>query len=242
MPKPLIAVTTSRRSGWRIFPLVAFNVWLAGGRSVRWGTGRDADLDKVDGLIIGGGDDVSPELYGGKLTASARIEPARDTLERSLACTALKRDIPVLGICRGAQMLNIALGGTLHQDAWHAFPNAKLVKTILPKRQVQITPDTHLARYAGDKDMTVNALHTQAINVLGEDLRVNARDTAGMIQGIERQRDPFALGVQWHPEHLFYARRQRRIFAALVTAARAYAADRGQIGAVAATAYARSAG
>lgn len=233
MNKPVIAVTTSRRSGWRIFPLVAFNVWLAGGQSLRWGTGRDADLDAVDGLIIGGGDDVSPELYGGTITASARIDPARDRLERDLASAAFERNIPVLGICRGAQMLNIALGGTLHQDAWATFSDAKMIKTILPKRRVHIVPGTHLARHAEPDEMTVNALHTQAVDELGRDLRVNARDAAGMIQGIERLRDPFALGVQWHPEHLFYARRQRRIFAALVTAARAYAASRRQIGAVA---------
>ncbi|MEL6800608.1 MAG: gamma-glutamyl-gamma-aminobutyrate hydrolase family protein [Pseudomonadota bacterium] len=232
MTRPLIAVTTSRRSGWRIFPLVALNLWLTGGRAVRWGAGRRSDLDRVDGLIIGGGDDISPELYGGDLTLSARLDPERDALERRLAKEALGRDIPVLGICRGAQMLNVALGGTLHQDAWEAFPAARVVKTILPRRTVTILPDTHLATHAGDTDMQVNALHTQAVDRLGRGLRVAARDRSGMIQAIERVRDPFALGVQWHPEHLFYARRQRRIFGALVVAARAYAEHRGQMGAV----------
>ncbi|MDA3858982.1 MAG: gamma-glutamyl-gamma-aminobutyrate hydrolase family protein, partial [Roseovarius sp.] len=65
--KPLIGVTTSRRSGWRIYPLIALNVWLAGGRSTRWVAGSDADIDAVDGIIIGGGDDISPDLYGGRL-------------------------------------------------------------------------------------------------------------------------------------------------------------------------------
>jgi putative glutamine amidotransferase len=76
--------------------------------------------------------------------------------------------------------------------------------------------------------MKVNALHSQAVDQLGDGLRISARDTGGMVQAIERVRDPFALGVQWHPEHLIYAHRQRAIFRALVTAARAYRMDRNQ--------------
>ena len=231
MTRPRIAVTTSTRSGWRIFPLVNLNLWLAGARGVRWGAGRPADLARVDGLIIGGGDDISPELYDGDVRLSARIDPARDALERRLADAALAQNIPVLGICRGAQMLNVALGGSLHQDAWDIYPDADFVKTILPRREVRIAPDSHLARHAGTAPMLVNALHTQAVDRLGRGLRVCARDTAGMVQAVERVRDPFALGVQWHPEHLFYARRQRRIFRALVVAARAYAKGHDQVGA-----------
>jgi putative glutamine amidotransferase len=235
-PRPLIAVTTSRRSGWRIFPLVALNLWLTGGRAVRWGVGRPADLSRVDGLIIGGRDDISPALYGLDLAVTARLDPARDTLERSLAAAALDRGIPVLGICRGAQMLNVALGGTLHQDAWTAHGQTRPFSTILPRRTIGITPGSHLARFAGTAPMRVNSLHTQSVDRLGDGLRIAARDGGGMVQAIERIPDPFALGVQWHPEHLFYARRQRGIFAALVTAARAHAGDRGQVGALATSA------
>ena len=230
-PRPRIAVTTSQRSGWRIFPLVDLNLRLAGGRGVRWGVGRPAELAAVDGLIIGGGDDISPELYGAELRVTARIDPERDALERGLAEEALERGLPVLGICRGAQMLNVALGGTLHRDAWSAHPGARKIKTILPRRSLTIQPGTHLAAHAGEDPMMVNALHTQAVDTLGQSLRVCARDEFGMVQAIERIRDPFALGVQWHPEHLFYARRQRRIFRALVEAARAFGENRGQLGA-----------
>ncbi|KUF10585.1 gamma-glutamyl-gamma-aminobutyrate hydrolase family protein [Pseudoponticoccus marisrubri] len=232
MSRPRIGVTTSRKSGWRIFPLVNLNLWLTGGRGTRWGAGRPADLDSVDGIIIGGGDDISPELYGGRLELAAQLNPERDAFERELAEQALKRNIPVLGICRGAQMLNVALGGTLDQDAWQTYGMEDKIKTILPRRPVLIEPETHLARIAGETPMRVNALHTQAVDRLGEGLRIGARDRAGMVQAVERTCDPFALGVQWHPEHLFYAHRQRRIFRALVTAAGAYAEQREQSGAV----------
>ncbi len=228
MSRPLIAVTTSSRSGWRVYPLINLNLWITGGRGVRWGVGRVADLEDVDGLIIGGGDDIGPDLYGGKLGISLRLDHARDDLERGLAEAALERNIPVLGICRGSQMLNVALGGTLDQDAWATFGVEGKIKTILPKREICVEDDTHLSLISGDEPMKVNALHTQAVDRLGQGLRVSARDTSGMVQAIERVRDPFALGVQWHPEHLFYAHRQRAIFRALVSAANAYRSERNQ--------------
>lgn len=231
MSRPLIAVTVSRRSGWRIFPLVALNLLLSGGRGQRWQAGRPADLDEVDGLIVGGGDDISPDLYGGELVTSARLDPDRDALERRLIEGALDRNMPVLGICRGAQMLNVALGGTLHQDAYATYTASDHVWTILPKKTVDLLPETRLARIAGTDPMRVNALHSQAVDRLGDGLRVAARDVGGMVQAVERIADPFALGVQWHPEHLFYARRQRALFRALVCAAAARRTGAAQIAA-----------
>ena len=236
MPRPLIGVTTSRRSGWRIFPLVALNVRLAGGRAVRWVDGSDARMADVDGVIIGGGDDISPDLYGGQLVTSARIDPGRDALERRLVHEAFEMSKPVLGICRGSQMLNVALGGTLHQDAYDAYRDSDRHRTILPRKTVMIEPGTRLAHVAGGAPMKVNALHSQAVDDLGRGLRVAARDRGGMIQAIERVCDPFAIGVQWHPEHLFYARRQIGLFRALVTAASARNAHHGQLDEIDATA------
>lgn len=221
MARPVIGVTTSRRSGWRIFPLVALNVWLAGGRARRWGVGRAPDLADVDGVIIGGGDDISPTLYGGQLVQAARLDPARDVLERALVEAAFEANKPVMGICRGSQMLNVALGGTLHQDAYAVYEDSRHYRTILPRKTVLLDPGTRLARLAGEAPMRVNALHSQAVDGLGRGLRVAARDSGGMVQAIERVRDPFAIGIQWHPEHLFYARRQRALFRALVEAAKA---------------------
>jgi len=232
MIRPRIGVTTSSRSGWRIFPLVALNLRLAGAKGVRWGVGRPSDLEDVDGVIIGGGDDIGPDLYHGHVVASARIDPERDRLERHIVETALERGMPVLGICRGAQMLNVALGGTLHADAFARYADSDRFKTILPKKTVLLREGTRLAGLAGAEPMRVNALHSQAVDRLGAGLRVAAEDRGGMVQAIERIEEPFALGVQWHPEHLFYARRQRRIFAGLVAAARAACVGRRQLRAV----------
>ena len=228
--RPLIGVTTSRRSGWRIFPLIALNIWLAGGRAQRWGAGRTADVAAVDAVVIGGGDDIAPDLYGGRIVTAARLDRDRDALERRLVGEAMAAGKPVLGICRGAQMINVALGGTLHQDAYDEYIASDRRWTVLPRKRVRLEPDTLLVRIAGPGEMRVNALHSQAVDRLGEGLRVAARDRGGMIQAIERVSDPFALGVQWHPEHLFYARRQRALFRALVTAAREARAGGAQIG------------
>ncbi|MCT4576665.1 MULTISPECIES: gamma-glutamyl-gamma-aminobutyrate hydrolase family protein [Donghicola] len=232
MTRPIIAVTTSNRSGWRIFPLVALNVWFAGGKAVRWGAGRPADLDKVDGVIIGGGDDISPDIYGGQLVTSARLDHDRDALERQIVEDTNARGMPVLGICRGSQMINVARGGTLHQDAYGVYTSSKKRWTILPRKEIWVDDNTRLSRIAGLQPMTVNSLHSQAVDKVGDGLRVAARDTGGMIQAIESIKEPFALGVQWHPEHLIYARRQRRIFRSLVMAARAYRKDLKQLQAV----------
>ncbi len=242
MRPPVIGVTTSRRSGWRIFPLVALNVRMAGGRALRWDTSREAQVGAVDGIIIGGGDDISPDLYGGHLITSARLDPERDELERRLVCTAFEQNKPILGICRGSQMMNVALGGTLDQDAYGTYTASQRYWTILPKKTVHLSQGTRLSELAGLRPMKVNALHSQAVHDLGEGLQVAARDTGGMTQAVERVRDPFALGVQWHPEHLFYARRQRAIFAGLVEAAAAWRERRPQVEAVAEKARAGQAG
>ena len=227
--RPLIGVTTSRRSGWRIFPLVAFNLWLAGARGVRWVAGKPSDLADVDGIIIGGGDDISPDLYGGRIITSSRLDPERDAMEQRLVEEAMEQGKPVLGICRGSQMINIALGGRLDQDAYGTYTASEHFWTILPKKEIEIVPGTRLSSHTGTVPMKVNALHSQAVTTLGRGLRVAARDSGGMIQAVERTEEPFALGVQWHPEHLFYASRQRAIFRALVNAARASAQAEAQL-------------
>lgn len=232
MSRPLIGVSVSRRSGWRIFPLVALNVWLGGGRATRWSRAADVDLDSVDGVVLGGGDDISPELYAGLTDVSARLDPCRDALERDIIARAHDAHIPLLGICRGAQMLNVARGGTLHQDAHGTFRDSLHVRTILPRKRIDLLKRTRLSRIMNTDRIRVNALHSQSVRDVGKGLRVSARDRGGMVQAVEARTDPFAVGVQWHPEHLFYLRRQRALFRALTAAARAYREERGQLAGV----------
>lgn len=179
-------------------------------------------------MVIGGGDDIAPTLYGGEVRVGVRLDPDRDALETEVLRGAFERDLPILGICRGSQMLNVVLGGDLHQDAYDVY-DSKYYRTILPKKRVDLLDETLLARVTGEACLNVNALHSQAVQRLGEGLQIAARDDGGMIQAIERKSDPMAIGVQWHPEHLFYRRAHRRLFTALVEAALARRANRGQV-------------
>lgn len=114
----------------------------------------------MDGIVIGGGDDIGPELYGGELVTTARLDPERDALERGLVHDARALNMPVLGICRGAQMPNVALGGTLHADAYGRYTDSPKYNTILPRKEVHMQPGTFLAQIAGLDAMRVNALHS----------------------------------------------------------------------------------
>lgn len=224
--KPAIGVTVSARTGWRVFPFFRLALWRAGGRAVRFQagrfqTGRDGmTLDDLDGLIIGGGDDLSVELYGGRLVPEATFDKARDRLEIALLREAEARRLPILGICRGAQLINVVRGGNLHQDIFEIYPNARRIHTPLPRKTIRIEPGSRLAAIQGTAPSRVNSLHSQSVDRLGQDLAAVAWDEAEIVQAIESERPRFVLGVQWHPEYLIFSRRDQRLFRALVTAAR----------------------
>ena len=179
-------------------------------------------LDGLDGLLITGGKDVDPAAYG-QQPHSSTDQPGlqRDAWEFALLDAALKRDLPVLGICRGAQVLNVALGGTLHQHlpdvighSGHRAGNA--VFTALPVRTV---PGTRLAALVGES-VDARCYHHQAIAELGEGLVASAWDVDGVIEALELPGHGFVLAVQWHPEESLD---DLRLFSAIVEAARSYA-------------------
>ncbi len=223
--KPLIGVSTSRK-GWRMhlaWWMHALCIALAGGRALRLVPGEPPERAQgVDGLVVGGGDDIGPTIYGGEIVLGAREDPERDRMEIDLVSRARRERVPVLGICRGCQMLNVALGGTLHQEVREAFINGDHRANILAFKRVYLEEGSKLRELLRAGRIKVNALHHQAVDQLGKGLKATVRDGHGVIQGVEDTHDPEGLmiGVQWHPEFLFYSGRQMGLYRALVDAAR----------------------
>ncbi len=218
---PRIGITAARKRGRIMVLLNWLSVLLAGGRPVvlRAG-GRPRRLDGLRGFVIGGGDDIDVSLYGGEPYLETRVDPERDSMEMAVLNHAARFGLPVLGICRGAQMINIHQGGSLHQDIYAVFEDAPRRRSVLPRKAIAVRRDSGLQRILKKKRLTVNALHHQAVARLGKDLRVVARDRFGIVQAIEATTAPLRIGVQWHPEMLIYRGRQRGLFQALVAAAR----------------------
>jgi len=219
LDKPLIGVTGSRRKGRIMTFLNRLAVWRAGGRSVRITWDKPYPTEKLDGLVIGGGDDIAATLYGGDVSVDVRIDPRRDEVELAALRAADSRGIPALGICRGAQIMNVFYGGTLHAEIRDIYRDAPEIRTVLPKKRVDILADTRLSKLLRVDCCFVNSLHHQAVDRLGAGFEVSAKDEHGMVQGIERPGSRFLMGVQWHPEFLFWQPRQQRLFDDLVRAA-----------------------
>ncbi|MEM5583883.1 gamma-glutamyl-gamma-aminobutyrate hydrolase family protein [Roseibium sp. AS2] len=222
--KPLIGVSTSVRGGWRSFLAIRFALWRVGAkaRRITAATAQEADFDfdQFDGLIAGGGDDISATLYGGELTPDVRLDPERDALETRLISAAVERGIPVLGICRGAQMINVSFGGSLHTDVWEVFVKAPKLRTVLPRKKVNINRRTWLSAVLDCNPCRVNALHHQSVKDLGRGLKVSAVDDFGIIQAIEGTFETQVIGVQWHPELMPFSHSQTDLFTWFANSAR----------------------
>ncbi|WP_218313705.1 gamma-glutamyl-gamma-aminobutyrate hydrolase family protein [Halomonas sp. 18071143] len=220
MPRPLIGITTSDYKSQLAWCFDWFAVWRHGGRPLRLSPSRPLP-EHLDGLIIGGGDDIQAHLYGGEVQLDVRLDPARDELELHLLKRFIPRHTPVLGICRGAQLINVHLGGSLDPDIYTTHEGLKRRRTVLPRKTVDIVGDSQLYRLLGVTWCRVNSLHHQAVNRAGKGIRIVARDRDGLVQGIESTDHAFLIGVQWHPEWLIFNRPQQRLIRALVEAAKA---------------------
>ncbi|MGW6278219.1 gamma-glutamyl-gamma-aminobutyrate hydrolase family protein [Kribbella sp. NPDC055071] len=159
-------------------------------------------LEVLDGLIVAGGCDVDPSSYGAEPhPETVDTRPGRDAHEQVLIRAALDRDLPLLAICRGLQMLNVTLGGTLHQHLPEvvAHDEHRPSPAVFGRTDVKVEPDTLTARLLGDRS-SVHCYHHQAIDVVAPGLTVTARAGDGTVEAVEVDGHDFALGVQWHPE------------------------------------------
>ena len=187
----------------------------------------EAYLDAIDGLIVtGGAFDVDPGLYGESgRHESMSLKPGRTEAELALLRGALARDMPVLGICGGEQLLAVALGGTLIQHIPDAIEAAIAHEQPNPRNEpgheIAIVPATRLAAIVGTATMQVNSAHHQAVRAPGPRLVVNATAPDGVIEGVEAPTHRFCIGVQWHPEFLIDPG-DARLLAAFADAARAF--------------------
>jgi len=254
--RPLIGVTGPDRGGLVAWWMTALALLRGGARPLRVTPSRPADPSRLDGVVIGGGSDVDPFHYGeeseprpdlrrysaldwlvGLLLGLFRplfaahtrgdYDPDRDRLEQGIIRHALYQGLPVLGICRGAQLMNVVLGGTLHQHIGHFYTEGtRNVRSVLPRKAVNVAADSHLHGIVGVRFCFVNALHNQSVDRLGERIAVSARETNGIVQAIEKSDHPFFIGVQWHPEYMPQSPIQQGLFRGLVAQARRLRAAR----------------
>jgi len=176
----------------------------------------DALLDRVDGICLAGGPDLHPSLYGQEPhPLLGPTEPSLDGCELALTRMALRRRLPLLCICRGAQALNVARGGTLVQ---HLDGHRQDEPGRVPTHTVRIAPDSLLAAALGTAATEVNSFHHQAVDRLGDRLRAVAWSQDGLVEAIEAVDRPFTIGVQWHAEGLLDSAEQQRLFAAFTRA------------------------
>jgi putative glutamine amidotransferase len=171
----------------------------------------DLAVSRIDGLVISGGGDIDPARYGQANTESSEIDAVRDAWELALVGAARRRNIPLLGICRGLQILNVGMGGTLRQHVWGSDDHIHLWnedRTHLASGHHDVALGGILREVYGKDRRRVNSLHHQAIDSLGEELEVVATASDGVVEAVASIGEWPALAVQWHPERLDLADEQ----------------------------------
>jgi len=187
-------------------------------------------LDRIDALLLSGGLDVDPALYGEAPHATTEVDAGRDRFEIPLSREAVARNMPVFAICRGVQVLNVAAGGTLVQDIPTAVTTDLAHAIDVPKdhiaHAVRVTPGTRLAASLGTspslETCAVNSRHHQAVGQVAPSFVVSAVSEDGVVEAIERPASTFCVGVQWHPENFWKTGEFSGLFAAFVDAAKMF--------------------
>jgi gamma-glutamyl-gamma-aminobutyrate hydrolase PuuD len=228
MKRPIIGITRNRKP-----EDYEQAIRTAGGepKLLDWDqTSANDAIGQIDGLVLTGGGDVHPKHYGDAITPEVKLaEPGRDEFEIALANAALERDVPVLAICRGLQVLNVAAGGTLVQhvpdavgDAIQHSPDEGTDKTRIA-HDIRVTPASALARALGPtitavETCAVNSRHHQAVRNVAPGFVVSATAPDGIVEAIERPDRRFCLGVEWHPENFWETGEFKPLFESFVRA------------------------
>jgi putative glutamine amidotransferase len=183
-------------------------------------------LERIDGLVLTGGLDVDPVLYGEAAHPTTAADPRRDEFEIPLSRAAVARDLPLFAICRGVQVLNVGAGGTLVQDIPSSVRTDLSHAIDVPKdhlaHAVRVTPGTRLSALLGAAPLDpcpVNSRHHQAVGTVAPSFVVSAVADDGVVEAIERPASTFCIGVQWHPENFWRTGEFAGLFAGLVAAA-----------------------
>lgn len=233
--RPIIGVAPlvdEQRESYWMLPGYFEGILEAGGVPVMLPLTDDAEvlaraIEACDGLLFTGGHDVAPEVYGGVPSEAAALVgetcPERDRMETALLGMAIERELPVLGICRGIQVINAVLGGTLWQDLPSQRPSEVehhgQAPYDVPVHTVEVVPETPLAAAIGAGEHAVNSYHHQAVRELAPGLEAMAFSPDGLVEALWRPASAFLWAVQWHPE---FAHRvdaaSRQIFSAFVGA------------------------
>ena len=234
--RPVIGITAyAEQARWGVWEAPAALIPLsyvsaverAGGRPLLVPPSEDGieeTLAVLDGLLFSGGADIDPDTYGAEAHPETNgVRPERDQAELALLEAALARDMPVLAVCRGSQVLNVALGGDLVQHLPEVVGHERHKHTpgVFADHDVEVLPGTKLRALVGDR-APVKSHHHQGYGRIGDGLREAARADDGTVEAIEDPERRFALGVLWHPE----AGEDAALFEALVTEARRYRAER----------------
>lgn len=218
--KPLILITHSKKMSLTMQCCFKLAILLAGGKPHFISAEDKIKHPAFDGLILSGGIDVDPHLYQHERKPNYPYDFERDQLEITLLKRAEEEQKPVLGICRGAQLINVARDGTLYFDIFKAYEKLHyphhLWGYIFFRKQMTIETDSLLYKIFKTNLTTVNSLHSQAVHILGKDLIITAKDGRDIVQGIEKPTSPFYVGVQFHPEFLIYRKEMRRLFTVFV--------------------------